>query len=210
MNGTKDSAAPLPGWYGKLPGLGDFASRRLPEDFVHEWDDWLQHGLAALRAPSPAGGGDIRMYRYWFGPSVLGGGAGVLAPSADRSGRRFPLTILAATPTAPRLADALAARQWYAAIEGIVRQTMDQRSSLDEFEDALAAAVADLQWPARTDTTAEALAARLLRNPNLAGAAEASCSVWWRGDARNDAAFHCCTSLPGGENFAVLFGAESS
>ena len=27
------------GWYGKLPTLGDFASRRLDNDFVDIWDN---------------------------------------------------------------------------------------------------------------------------------------------------------------------------
>ena len=42
-------AVVLPGWYGKLPALGDFASRRLPPEFVEPWDRWLAAGLAAWR-----------------------------------------------------------------------------------------------------------------------------------------------------------------
>ncbi|MBL8452331.1 MAG: type VI secretion system-associated protein TagF, partial [Zoogloea sp.] len=30
------------GWYGKLPALGDFAQRRLEQDFITGWDTWLQ------------------------------------------------------------------------------------------------------------------------------------------------------------------------
>jgi type VI secretion system protein ImpM len=39
----------VPGWFGKLPSLGDFASRRLPDAFVSRWDRWLQGGLARAR-----------------------------------------------------------------------------------------------------------------------------------------------------------------
>ena len=38
-----------PGWFGKLPGMGDFAHRRLPEDFRDAWERWLRNGLARLR-----------------------------------------------------------------------------------------------------------------------------------------------------------------
>ena len=38
-----------PGWYGKLPGFGDFAGRRLDDAFVGDWDRWLQQGLTRLR-----------------------------------------------------------------------------------------------------------------------------------------------------------------
>jgi hypothetical protein len=43
------ASAELPGWFGKLPGMGDFAHRRLPESFRAVWDPWLQRGLARLR-----------------------------------------------------------------------------------------------------------------------------------------------------------------
>lgn len=39
----------LPGWFGKLPGMGDFAHRRLPESFRAVWDQWLQRGMSRLR-----------------------------------------------------------------------------------------------------------------------------------------------------------------
>ena len=37
------------GWHGKLPTVGDFATRRLDTNFVGVWDDWLSAGLAKLR-----------------------------------------------------------------------------------------------------------------------------------------------------------------
>ena len=37
------------GFYGKLPGEGDFVSRRLPWEFTSAWDDWMQQGLVASR-----------------------------------------------------------------------------------------------------------------------------------------------------------------
>ena len=47
------SRSDLPGWYGKLPGMGDFAQRRLPEQFRSVWDNWLQAGLFELQSRQP-------------------------------------------------------------------------------------------------------------------------------------------------------------
>jgi type VI secretion system protein ImpM len=60
-----DSLDAAAGWYGKLPTLGDFASRRLPVDFIEPWDDWLANGLAAWRAASPEGW----LHEYLAAPS---------------------------------------------------------------------------------------------------------------------------------------------
>jgi len=89
------------GWYGKLPSLGDFASRRLPPEFIETWDSWLCAGLLDWRQRQP----DVWLDAYLTGPSwcfllmpgVLDARApiwiGVLMPSVDRVGRYFPLTI---------------------------------------------------------------------------------------------------------------------
>ena len=34
------------GIYGKIPAHGDFVSRRLNNDFIRYWDEWLQRGIA--------------------------------------------------------------------------------------------------------------------------------------------------------------------
>ena len=36
------------GFFGKLPSHGDFLRRRLSDDFVRTWDDWLEECLAEL------------------------------------------------------------------------------------------------------------------------------------------------------------------
>jgi type VI secretion system protein ImpM len=101
------------GWYGKLPSLGDFASRRLAPAFVEPWDDWLAGGLAAWREQAPDGWLDGYLaspsWRFVLMPGVLPGAspdglaawAGVLMPSVDRVGRYFPLTLARALPALP-------------------------------------------------------------------------------------------------------------
>jgi type VI secretion system protein ImpM len=99
------SEAPAaPGWHGKLPSLGDFASRRLDVTFVEVWDGWLAAGLLALRETDPAGWLDAYLaspsWRFLLMPGALPGEpghqgwAGVLMPSVDRVGRYFPLTLI--------------------------------------------------------------------------------------------------------------------
>jgi type VI secretion system protein ImpM len=123
----------LPGWFGKLPGMGDFAHRRLPEPFRSTWDQWLQRGLARLRDRHTDWTDRYLEAPIWcfaLGPQVAGDGAwiGVLMPSVDGVGRYFPFTL--AVPldgaVAERLqGEALArAQQWWthatqAALEGL-------------------------------------------------------------------------------------------
>ncbi|HYP84214.1 type VI secretion system-associated protein TagF [Variovorax sp.] len=99
-------AHPLPGWWGKLPGMGDFAHRRLPDEFRHAWDHWLQAGLLQLRARHADWTGRYLSAPLWcfmLGDGVIGAGAwmGVLMPSVDAVGRYFPFTVADAMGPGP-------------------------------------------------------------------------------------------------------------
>ena len=87
--------APLPGWYGKLPGLGDFAARRLDKAMVGVWDGWLQDGLQALRQQSGWLDAYLQspVWCFALGAGVLGPQRwlGVMRPTVDAVGRDFPL-----------------------------------------------------------------------------------------------------------------------
>lgn len=114
--------AVLPGWYGKLPALGDFAGRRLPPLFVEPWDRWLAAGLGWWRQSDEAWL-DIYLaapvWRFALGAGVpfelSPGYAGVLMPSVDRVGRYFPLTVV--RPRGRRENHAPAA--WLASLEQV-------------------------------------------------------------------------------------------
>ncbi|WP_299705946.1 type VI secretion system-associated protein TagF [uncultured Tateyamaria sp.] len=96
------------GYYGKLPFAGDFLRQGLSAAFVSGWDAWMQRMLivasemvgethwqsAYLCAP---------IWRFSIAPGLLAshGAAGVLMPSLDRVGRRFPFCITAATDLPP-------------------------------------------------------------------------------------------------------------
>lgn len=89
----------LPAWYGKLPGAGDFAERRMPRALAQSWERWFACGISLLS------GGAVRVssdpYAHapiWHFAVPAGAGAGsvqfgCIAPSCDRVGRRYPLLV---------------------------------------------------------------------------------------------------------------------
>jgi type VI secretion system protein ImpM len=88
----------VPGWFGKLPGMGDFGQRRLPPRFRAIWDEWLQKGLQNLRAGREDWVAHYLHAPIWFfalGEDVMSPSPwiGVLMPSVDSVGRYFPLTL---------------------------------------------------------------------------------------------------------------------
>jgi type VI secretion system ImpM family protein len=109
---TPLEAGPV-GWHGKLPCLGDFATRRLPPAFVRGWDDWLSSVLHESRRRLGEGWIDAYLtaplWRFVAGPGALGDRpwAGLLMSSVDRVGRHFPLTLARRLAHAPSDADGL-------------------------------------------------------------------------------------------------------
>jgi type VI secretion system protein ImpM len=165
---TLDAAAA--GWYGKLPGLGDFAMRRLPPVFIQRWDDWLQQGLHAMRQAPPHDGSNLApVRRFWLSPGVIDALAwgGLLMPSSDRAGRCFPLTVAQPMPT---LAQAIAARRWFTSVVAAMRFTQGNENTLDDFEACLGALPPPpLRSAPRAD---ELLAGDVLKNASAR-------SAWW-------------------------------
>ena len=122
------SAGVLPGWYGKLPALGDFAGRRLPPLFVEPWDQWLAAGLGYWRESAdtwPDAFLTAPIMRFTLGAGVpfelSPGYAGVMMPSVDRVGRYFPLTVVR-----PRGAhEAQSPSTWLQALEALMAAALD-------------------------------------------------------------------------------------
>jgi type VI secretion system protein ImpM len=163
----------VPGWFGKIPSLGDFASRRLPQPFIDTWDNWLQLSMTASRAALGASWLDTYLnspiWRFLLLPGVIGDAmwAGVMMPSVDKVGRHFPLTIAAAhLPQAGSLAAVVAAREWYAELEEAALATLDIGFTVDQFETRLAA----LPFPQMSAPSGEAATRDLVQ--------------WWRDPAR--------------------------
>ena len=123
----------LPGFYGKMPATGDFVTRRLTGEFVRLWDRWLAQHLV------PLFGQDIwppaTALRFLAGPNSFGASAGIILQSADKVGRKFPLSVVALLPEAP--VALTHAEAWFAGIEEAA--TAAQRGELtpDELDAAL-------------------------------------------------------------------------
>lgn len=82
---------PVAALFGKLPATGDFVWRGMPDAFRKHWDFWLTRHIAPLPRQGhrlPPGGLRFRL--------ASGGrlAAGVILPSRDTAGRRFPLSLL--------------------------------------------------------------------------------------------------------------------
>ncbi|MCX7561650.1 type VI secretion system-associated protein TagF [Sulfitobacter sp. F26204] len=88
------------GIMGKHPGYGDFLQAGLSEQTVDAFNRWLDAILPPLRDQMGEGWGPFwdgaQDVRFWIGRAVLGCTVvGILRPSRDRVGRRFPLIIMA-------------------------------------------------------------------------------------------------------------------
>jgi type VI secretion system protein ImpM len=202
MNAAADSD--LPGWYGKLSTLGDFAQRRLPPELVRSSDDWLSRAMQASRHQLGERWLDAYLtapiIRFGWAPGVVDAAwwFGLLMPSCDNVGRYFPLLVAQRRTRPPLDPGALGHLEaWYAHIAHAATQTLMEDATLARFEQALGQAPA---WPTQGGTVAlvhsaipggthyplvapaalphwlQALAAQGLQ-ARLEG-----CSVWWRHD----------------------------
>jgi len=212
------------GWFGKMPFLGDFASRRLPQSFIAPWDEWLQHSIAASRAQLGEQWLDIYLHspiwRFALWPGVVGneGWAGILMPSVDKVGRYFPLTI--AAEIAPENFGAIFSEQaWFAAIEQIALATLDMDFSVEGLEQNLTITSLPRHAYSAELTTGSRPTQRLvsidelpqpvaLSSPNsLSGLFDTTSinstrSFWWSNT--EPCALYCFRGLPSKEHYAAL------
>ncbi len=83
-----------PGLFGKIPSHGDFVRIHAADAAARALALWLEEGSeAARRASAPAGGEPARF--LFSPPGAATALVGVLAGSADRVGRQFPLAVFA-------------------------------------------------------------------------------------------------------------------
>jgi type VI secretion system protein ImpM len=134
-----------PGWFGKIPALGDFATRRLPELFTERWDAWLTRGMESAKGALGSHWLDTYLsgplWRFALAPGVIDERywLGVLMPSVDRVGRYFPLTIVAPStlPPGPALAPL---ETWFERVAMAALHCLTPGASLESLEIALAQA----------------------------------------------------------------------
>jgi type VI secretion system protein ImpM len=218
----------IPGWYGKLPGLGDFASRRLPVEFIGTWDTWLQEMLVATRAALGEGWLDCYLttpiWRFVLLPGLVGptGWAGVLMPSVDRVGRQFPLTVAVALPSHGAVAHAVFEdADWFEGLEEAALAMLDPTRGPDDLDHALSDR--GVTPPPASDLDGSVgVIHRLPSVDALKLVAEGEAlrawglhagwtGLWWtRGRVDDDPLMLACTGLPTAEEFGWLLQGRSS
>ena len=225
---TQQLGAAIPGWYGKLPSLGDFASRRLPVEFVKAWDACLQEVIAASRDALGERWFDVYLtmpiWRFVFLPGLVtqSGWAGVLMPSVDRVGRQFPLTIAMELPSLATAAFAtFEGADWFAGLEEAALAVLDPTRGVDDLDGALVQSVFPAGPAAEHDgaiRSLQALPSVEAFGPLAAGDALRAWSdstgwraLWWtRGRVDGDSLMLGCASLPNAEEFAWLLESRST
>lgn len=145
----------LPGWFGKLPGAGDFAHRRMPHGLRTAWDDWLHDGLADLRIRHQGWVNSYLTSPVWgflLGPGVVTDDTawvGAMAPSVDRIGRYYPIALFTT------LSDSPSPSPWWKAAQQVLLRALDDDANAEYFDQLIAAAFApDALVPAAADDAA--------------------------------------------------------
>lgn len=133
------------GWYGKLPSHGDFLQRRLSSKFVAVWDEWLRTCIVQSKDQLGTDWLDIYLtspiWRFFLSDGIIDSAtyAGIVAPSVDRVGRYFPLTIVAQLPAdLPPMAVAIHAREWFFCIESLALQALEEDAAdIERFDSSV-------------------------------------------------------------------------
>jgi type VI secretion system protein ImpM len=161
METEQRAAHDPPGWFGKVPMLGDFAHRRLPMNIVARCDEWLSGCLATSRQELADGWLPLYLaaplWCFAWAPRVADASwwFGVLMPSVDGVGRYFPLIICRDAVTPPVRAESLSRlAAWYDAVAQCALSVLEPDASLQAFETRLMA-VGGL--PGATDDPSPAL-----------------------------------------------------
>ena len=163
---------PRVAWFGKLPGLGDFVGRRMPHAFGSDWDHWLRSGLEQLRNEAPHDWEQrfVQSPLWCFVAPARATGkptCGVVAPSIDRVGRYYPITILAiANEVDAVFASDMDLSLFFTAARNVV---IDARR-LPMSADGLDSRLSDLVWPflEKAETLKTSLFSDLLADLNAA------------------------------------------
>ena len=152
------------GWYGKIPGSGDFIARRVPPSFSDPWDRWLQQAIEGSKQRLGTRWRDAFLstpaWRFILGPGVVGANAwaGLMVPSVDAVGRYFPLTAACALPSASLdvVATLLGAGRWFDEIEAIALEAIAPRADTAAIDAALVQRRFEARWlavPEANDAT---------------------------------------------------------
>jgi type VI secretion system protein ImpM len=140
------------GFYGKMPAHRDFVSRGLPRVVADQLHDWLEAAVAASSsALGDACASAWRQAACWrftmpAGACGIWPVRGVIIPSADEAGRRFPLVLLVrylSVGAAPAETESCTSEDgFFAALEAAARDASAGMCPAEPLRSRLEAAVA--------------------------------------------------------------------
>ena len=132
------------GFFGKLPGYGDFVERNLPRSFVEGWDLWLQQAMQSSRQMLGEHWLDhyltAPVWRFALSSGCIDGQAwlGLVLPSVDRVGRYFPLTLAQPLPNSTRISAALCQNpSWFEQLEAIALACLRESPTVEAVVEVL-------------------------------------------------------------------------
>lgn len=139
------------GFFGKLPGYGDFIQRGVSPELISQWDNWMLQSLEVSNGQL----GDDWQGIYFNSPiwrfcadallfskssdSLAGAVTGVMMPSIDNCGRAYPFAVLCQTGQAVNLFNlSQNVDDLHAQCEDFILDLLDKkRPDLDEIANVL-------------------------------------------------------------------------
>jgi type VI secretion system protein ImpM len=211
------------GIMGKHPEYGDFLQAGISEQMVDVFNGWLDACLPVLRDQMGQGWGPFwdgaQDLRFWIGRGVLGQTVvGILHPSRDRVGRRFPLILLATGADVPvPLGEGAVQTPWDAMAAHLAKMeagngaaALLEGASIEiPAEGDSHAAVGPTLWAHHPEGNLDALLASAARPDGER--AQLTRSYWWATGARSPkvnraATWLGCSGLPEPQALGWLLG----
>ena len=191
----------VPGWFGKLPGMGDFGQRRLPPRFRVIWDEWLQKGLQSLREEREDWVTPYLHAPIWYfslGEGIMSPSPwiGVLMPSVDSVGRYFHLTLAIELVEGNEVSverQMARVHQWWQRSAKAALAALDSNMGAEQFDGYLQTKFGAASEPEMIDTSMLALPV-------------AGMSSWYVDAGTSASVIETVLNLPGAAGFTVLFG----
>lgn len=205
--------------FGKIPAVGDFFRLGDGAAFVPVWDRWVQSAMLAGQTALGSAWDDHYMsapiWRFSLSAGLAGGAGaiGVLMPSVDRVGRRFPLTLYCASPS-PVEAH-FSAPALFERLESLALRCLDDDMTRDMLDRALAEIPPP---PAGTGPVATGTRALVAPSPDglCAGLAAAFVteranhpSIWSAALPEDGSRLMICAGLPTVQESVPLFNLDA-
>ncbi|WP_435230892.1 type VI secretion system-associated protein TagF [Pseudopelagicola sp. nBUS_20] len=131
------------GAFGKIPALGDFLRFNLPAEFIAIWDGWLQAGMLTAKEEMGVRWDECYLtapiWRFSLPRGIAGKLAvsGILMPSVDRVGRRYPLTLAATCQSGNAAERHFSNTKIFEKLEDVALAILDKDLERNEIAEAL-------------------------------------------------------------------------